>query len=87
MRRALLFNAGDRVIQVMGKLLIVFGFVIVAVGVLLAYSDRIPFIGKLPGDITIKKENLQFYFPITTSIVISLLVTGILWAISFMNKK
>ena len=71
----------------LGKILIVFGFVIVGLGVLLMFSDKIPFIGKLPGDINIKKDNVQVYFPITTSIIVSVIVSLVLWLISFLNKK
>jgi hypothetical protein len=70
-----------------GKILVVFGFVIIGIGVLLMFSDKIPFIGKLPGDINIKKDNFQFYFPITTSIIISILLSLIMWLISYFSKK
>ena len=70
-----------------GKILVVFGFVIVGIGVLLMFSDKIPFIGKLPGDINIKKDNFQFYFPITTSIIVSILLSLIMWLISYFSKK
>ena len=70
-----------------GKLLVVFGCVIVGIGVLMMFVDKLPFIGKLPGDINIKKDNFQFYFPLTTSIIISIVLSAILWLISFMNKK
>ena len=73
--------------QPLGKLLIVFGSVIVCVGVLMMFFDKIPFIGKLPGDINIKKDNFQFYFPITTSIIISVLLSGVMWLVSFWSKK
>ena len=70
-----------------GKILVVFGFVIIGIGVLLMFSDKIPFIGKLPGDMNIKKDNFQFYFPITTSIIISILLSLIMWLISYFSKK
>jgi len=73
--------------QVFGKLLIVFGLIIVGLGVLLMFFDKIPLIGKLPGDINIKKDNFQFYFPITTSIVLSILVSLILWLLSLFSRK
>jgi hypothetical protein len=63
----------------MGKLLIIVGIVCIAVGVLLIYLPKIPFFGKLPGDISIERENFKFYFPVTTSIVISLLISLILF--------
>jgi hypothetical protein len=73
--------------QVFGKLLIVFGLIIVGLGVLLMFFDKIPLIGKLPGDINIKKDNFQFYFPITTSLVLSILVSLILWLLSLFSRK
>ncbi len=74
-------------VQPFGKTLILLGAVLLGVGILLTFFDKIPFLGKLPGDIHIKRENFQLYFPITTSVVISVLLSLIFWAISFFNKK
>jgi hypothetical protein len=63
----------------LGKILIFLGIVIVLVGVLFFFGDRIPFIGRLPGDIYIKKKNFTFYFPIVTSIIISLIISLIIY--------
>ena len=63
----------------LGKSLIVIGLIIAAIGVLLTLAGRIPWIGRLPGDIYIKKENFTFYFPLATSIIVSILLTLILW--------
>ena len=70
-----------------GKLLVVFGAVLVLVGLVLQFAPKIPYLGKLPGDIHIKKENFEFYFPLATSIVLSLLLSGVLWLISYFGKK
>jgi hypothetical protein len=59
----------------LGKMLILLGVFIILVGVLLLVGEKIPWIGRLPGDILIKKEKLTFYFPITTSILISIILT------------
>ncbi len=59
----------------LGKVLIIIGLVIVGIGVLLVLSPKVPWIGKLPGDILIKKDNFRFYFPLTTCIIISILLT------------
>ena len=59
----------------LGKLFIIIGLVIAGIGVLLALYPKIPWIGKLPGDILVEKENFKFYFPITTCIIISILLT------------
>jgi hypothetical protein len=58
-----------------GKLFVILGVVLILVGLAFMFGDRIPFIGKLPGDIFIKKEKFSFYFPITTSILISIILT------------
>jgi len=64
----------------MGKSIIVIGLVIVLIGILLTFSDKLPFsLGKLPGDIVYKKENFSFYFPITTSIIISIVLSGMFY--------
>ena len=71
-----------------GKILIFIGIGIIILGGLLWLFSRIPFAGKLPGDITIKKENFSFYFPITTCIIISIVITVILnIALRFFLKK
>jgi hypothetical protein len=59
----------------LGKLLIVLGVFIIAIGVLLLIGDKIPWIGRLPGDIIIKRKNFTLYFPIVTSIIISIILT------------
>ena len=71
----------------LGKVLVVFGVVMVAVGCVLMFFDKIPLLGKLPGDIHIKKDHTEFYFPIVTSLVLSLLLSGILWLVSYLGKK
>ena len=62
-----------------GKFMILTGFLIMFAGLLLAFSDKLPFHpGRLPGDITWQKGNFSFYFPITTSILFSILFS-LLW--------
>lgn len=58
-----------------GKLLIIFGLVMVALGVLLLSAEKIPFVGRLPGDIHIQKKGWEFHFPLTTSILISIVLS------------
>jgi len=65
--------------QYLGKILIAAGIIIIVVGVLLFFWDRIPYLGKLPGDVLIRKKNFTFYFPIISSIIISLLISLILY--------
>ena len=63
----------------LGKSLIVIGLIIALVGVILTLAGRIPWIGRLPGDIYVKRENFTFYFPLATSIIISVVLSFILW--------
>lgn len=63
----------------LGKTLIVIGLIIVVLGAILVFAGKVPWLGRLPGDITIKKENFTFYFPLATSILLSLLLSLILW--------
>lgn len=63
-----------------GKVIIGLGIVIVIIGIILSFSDKLPFtLGKLPGDIVYKKENFSFYFPLTTSILISIVLSILLY--------
>jgi hypothetical protein len=66
-------------IQYIGKSLIVFGIVAIAIGGLFLLSGKLPWIGRLPGDILIQKKNFTFYFPLATSIILSLLLTLLFW--------
>ncbi|HAX62099.1 MAG TPA: DUF2905 domain-containing protein [Elusimicrobia bacterium] len=66
----------------LGKILIVVGILLILLGIIFIFGIKIPYLGKLPGDIFIKKENLAFYFPFTTSIIISILISIILWLIT-----
>jgi formate hydrogenlyase subunit 3/multisubunit Na+/H+ antiporter MnhD subunit len=61
-----------------GKTLVLLGVVLVVVGLILSLGPRIPWLGQLPGDIVIRRERFSFYFPITTSILLSLILTLIL---------
>ncbi len=65
----------------MGKFLIIAGIVLVAVGIVWLVGERFG-LGRLPGDIVIEGENSRFYFPIMTSIVISIVLSLALWLFS-----
>lgn len=65
-----------------GKLLIIIGIILILAGLWLTYSDKFPFFGKLPGDISIERNNFKFYFPITTCIILSILISLILFLIN-----
>jgi hypothetical protein len=66
-------------IQHIGKFLILLGLLISAIGGLLLLSGKIPWIGRLPGDILIQKKSFTFYFPLATSILLSLILTLLFW--------
>ena len=59
----------------LGKMLILLGVFIILIGLLLVIGEKIPWIGRLPGDIIIRKKNFTLYFPIVTSILISIILT------------
>lgn len=65
-----------------GRFLIILGLFVVGIGLLLTFGAKIPWIGRLPGDIYIKRDNFIFYFPITTSILVSILLTLLLYLFS-----
>lgn len=62
-----------------GRLLIILGVVLILAGLLLTYGGRIPWLGKLPGDIRIERENISFYFPLASSLLVSLLLSLLFW--------
>lgn len=62
----------------LAKMLIFLGFTMVILGAILLLAGKIPGLGKLPGDIFVQKGNFTFYFPLVTSILLSLLLTVIL---------
>jgi hypothetical protein len=64
-----------------GKLLLVFGLVIAAVGAVLLVVGRIPWVGRLPGDIYIQRGHWTFYFPLATSLLLSVALTLMFWLI------
>jgi hypothetical protein len=68
-------------IQYIGRFLIILGIAISAVGGILLISGKIPWLGRLPGDIIIQKKNFSFYFPLATSILLSVILTFIFWLI------
>lgn len=72
--------------QNLGRLLIIVGIAIIALGAILFFFNKIPFLGKLPGDIMIQRKNFTFYFPIVTSIVISILLSLIFYFISRLKR-
>jgi hypothetical protein len=66
-------------LQQTGKLILAAGIVFVIVGAFLMLSGKIPWLGKLPGDIFVQRKNFTFYFPLATCILISILLTFLFW--------
>ena len=65
----------------LGKMLILMGVVLIAVGALLVLGGKVPFLGRLPGDIVVERPGFTFYFPLGTSILLSVVLSVILWLI------
>ncbi len=65
----------------LGRLLVFLGLIVTAAGVFLIFAGKLPFLrelGRLPGDLLIKKKNFTFYFPLATSLIISVILTLIM---------
>lgn len=65
----------------LGKFLIYIGIGLIIIGLIVMYAGKFNFLGRLPGDITIKRENFTLYFPLMTSIVLSILISLIFYII------
>jgi len=72
-------DIADNGIQNIGKMLILLGIVLAAIGCLILLAGRLPWLGRLPGDILIQKRNVTFYFPLATSILVSIVLSLLLW--------
>jgi len=69
-------------LDALGKLLIGIGLLLVVVGSVLVLGGRVPWFGRLPGDIYVERGNWSFYFPLTTSLLISVVLSLLVWLIS-----
>lgn len=69
-----------------GWILVIIGLLVAGIGVVWLTAPSIPLLGKLPGDIRIERENFNFYFPLTTCILLSLLLTGIMWLVRYFSQ-
>ena len=67
----------------LGKILIALGLLLVLLGVIFLFGGKLPWLGHLPGDISIQRERFTFYFPLTTCIVISLII----WLVQYFFRK
>ncbi len=72
----------------LGRLFLIVGLIFVAFGLVVMLLERFPQIplGRLPGDIRIERENVRFYFPLATSVIVSLVVT-LLWSLISSLRK
>lgn len=66
-----------------GWILVIIGLLVAGIGIVWLMAPSIPLVGKLPGDIRIERENFRFHFPLTTCILLSLLLTGIIWLVRY----
>jgi hypothetical protein len=63
----------------LGKSLIIFGIILIALGIIITFAGKIPWLGRLPGDIHIKRDNFTFYFPLATCVLLSVLFSLVFW--------
>lgn len=66
-------------LEQMGKMLLLFALVLFVLGLAFLFGSRIPYLGRLPGDIRIERDGFAFYFPLTTCLLISLLLSVVFW--------
>ena len=73
----------------LGRFLVIAGVILVALGLILMAGSRFSFfgLGRLPGDFAYKGKNFQFYFPIVTCLVLSVVLTLVFWVISFLTRR
>ncbi|HZO99069.1 MAG TPA: DUF2905 domain-containing protein [Terriglobia bacterium] len=73
----------------LGKMILIMGVVLVVVGLVVMAGSKISFLGlgRLPGDIVYKGKNFSFYFPIVTSLLLSGVLTLVVWLISQLTKR
>ena len=70
-----------------GRLLIILGFIIVALGIVILLAGRLPFIGHLPGDILIRRGGGSFYFPIVTCLLLSIALTVVFNVLTLIFRR
>ncbi len=73
----------------LGKLLVVSGLALAAVGILILGGSRFSFfgLGKLPGDLTYRSKNTTVYLPLVSSLIVSVLLTFLIWLISWLTRR
>lgn len=71
----------------LGRVLVAVGLVIAGLGVLLAVGDRVPLVGRLPGDITLRGDGWTVYAPLATSIILSVVLTAVLSLVAWLGRR
>jgi uncharacterized membrane-anchored protein len=73
----------------LGRLLVIAGIIFVAIGLVLMLGSKFSFLGlgRLPGDIAYKGKSVQFYFPIVSCLILSIVLTLVLWVISILTRR
>ncbi|MFL5242436.1 MAG: DUF2905 domain-containing protein [Gemmataceae bacterium] len=70
----------------LGWLLLIVGLVIAGLGLIWLFAPSIPWLGRMPGDIVIQGKNVRFYFPIATCLVLSVLLSLLMWVIRLFSS-
>jgi len=73
-------------VNLFGKILILAGAIFIIMGLIFIFSGKIPFLGKLPGDFMIRRRDFTVYFPLTTSILISVILSAVFILINLFRK-
>ena len=74
-------------VEAIGRALIIAGAVILVIGLALVFADKVPFVGRLPGDFTLRGDRWTVYAPIATSIVVSLVLTAALSLFAWLARR
>jgi hypothetical protein len=74
-------------IPALGRALLVAGLVIAAIGLVLTFADRVPLIGRLPGDVRLGDDRFTVYIPIATSILLSIVLTLVLAVVGWLGRR
>lgn len=72
--------------QPLGLVLLIAGGLLVVLGIVFLLAPNLPWFGRLPGDVRIERDQYRVYVPITTSILLSVLLSGLLWAIRYFQR-
>lgn len=76
-----------RNVDAIGRAFVIAGVVILVIGLALMFADKVPFVGRLPGDVTLRGDGWTVYAPIATSIVVSLALTAALSLFAWLARR